>query len=270
MDYQARVSAWASVHLLAEDDVEPPFRLSAPVVRITCESRQPVDDLILGTDAGCAAYVQVKRSATLARDGQGNLASTMDQFVRQYVAVRSATANGEDTSEPGRDRLVLVVGAGAPATIRVTLRETLERVRTDPGDELPGAELGAERGRALDVIAQHIRASWRAAVGSNPSHHDVRELLNLVYVETIELGEGERDERSAKTILRRSVLETPEHAAKAWSILIQEGLRLIRTRGHADRDRLLDVLNAAGLGVRAPKSYREGSSPFLVGSRSCA
>ena len=243
--------------MLAEKDAELPFGLSTPVVRIACESSQPVDDLILTTDAGCAAYVQVKRSVTLSRDGHSPLASAMDQFVRQFLAARSEPAGDEDVSDAAHDRFVLAVGAGAPATIRVTLREALERVRADPGAELPGDRLGAERARAWDVAAQHVGESWRAAVGSGPSHHDVRELLSLVYVETIELGEGERDERSVKAILRTSVLEAPEQAAMAWSVLLNECLRLIRTHGHANRARLLDVLNSAGVGVRAPRSYRE-------------
>ena len=252
VDYQARVSAWAGVHMLAEKDAEPPFGLSTPVVRIACESSQPVDDLILATDAGCLAYVQVKRSVKLSRDRHSPLASAMDQFVRQFLAARSEAVGDEDVSYATHDRFVLVVGAGAPATIRVTLREALERVRAYPGDGI-----SAERGRAWDVVAQHIGASWRAAIGSSPSPSDIHELLSLVYVETIELGEGERDERSVKAILRTSVLEAPEQAAKAWSVLINECLRLIRTHGHANRARLLHVLNSAGVRVRAPSSYRK-------------
>ena len=257
VDYQARVSAWAGVHMLAEKDTEPPFGLSTPVVRIACESSQPVDDLIVTTDAGGAAYVQVKRSVSLSRDRRSPLASAMDQFVCQFLTARSEPAGDEDVPYAAGDRFVLVVGAGAPATIRVMLREALERVRADPGDELPGNGLGAKRERAWDVVAQHAGASWRAEVGSSPSLQDIREVLSLVYVETIELGEGERDERSVKAILRTSVLEAPEQAAKAWSVLINECLRLIRTHGHANRARLIHVLNSAGIHVRAPRSYRK-------------
>ncbi len=257
MDYQARVSAWAGVHLLAEEDAEPPFGLRSPAARIACEGSQPVDDLMLTTDAGCVAYVQVKRSVALSRDGHSMLASAMDQFVRQFLAARAATEGSRDAPDAANDRIVLVVGAGAPATVRVTLRETLDRVRAFPGDKLSGDGLGVERRRALESVVQHVRSSWRAAAGSDPSRRDVRELLNLVHVETIEVGDGERDERSAKDILRRSVLEAPEQASEAWLVLINEGLRLIQTHGHADRTRLLTVLNSAGVGVRAPRSYRK-------------
>ena len=257
VDYQARVSAWAGVHMLAEEDVEPPFGLSAPVVRIACESSQPVDDLILITAAGCAAHVQVKRSVSLSGDSRSPLASAVDQFVRQFLTERTAAGGRKAPSNAAHDRFVLAVGVGAPATIRVTLRETLDRVRMHPGDELPTDGLSRGQRRALSFVAQHVRASWRAATGSGAGYDDVRKLLNLFYVETIEVGEGERDERSAKRILRSSVLESRDQATKAWSVLINEGLRLIRTHGHADRATLLDVLNSARVGVHAPQSYRE-------------
>ena len=261
-EYQARVSAWAAVHMLAEENAEPPFRLTAPVARIACEGSEPVDDLIVTTRDGHTAYVQVKRTVSLdrVRHRAGTLApfaSAVDQFVRQFLLGRTASGNGEDPFDPAHDRFVLAVGAGAPATIRVTLREALECVRASPDDELPSDGLGKGGRAALDAVAQHFRASWREATGSGPGKDDLCQLLNLLHVESIDVGEGERDEQVAKGILRVSVLDTPDQAAAAWSVLITAVLRLIRTHGHADRATLLEVLNSARVGVRAPRSYRE-------------
>ena len=260
-EYQARVSAWVAVRLLAEEDAEPPFRLTAPVSGIACEGAGPVDDLIVTTRAGHTAYVQAKRTVSLShvRRRAGRLvplASAVDQFVRQFLQGRTAPGGGEDASNAAHDRLVLAVGTGASATVRVILCEALERVRAYPGHELPSDGLGKGGTEALDVVAQHARASWREATGSGPADQDFGKLLNLLCVETIEVGEGERDEQAAKSILRASVLETPDQAAVAWSVLVTEGLRLIRTHGHADRATLLEVLNSAGVSARAPRSYR--------------
>ena len=261
-DYQARVSAWVAVHMLAEEDAEPPFQLTAPIARIACEGPGPVDDLIVTTRDGRRAYVQAKRTVSLSqkRHSDGKLvplASALDQFVRQFLLGRTNAGGGEDPFDVARDRFVLAVGASAPAIIRVTLREALDLVRAYPGHELPSDGLSGERRKALDVVTQHVRASWKTATGSCPGDHDLRKLLNLVHVETIEVGEGEGDEQAAKGILRTSVLETPGQATVAWSVLITECLRLIRTRGHADRDRLLQVLNSASVSVRALRSYRD-------------
>ena len=134
VDYQARVSAWAGVHMLAEQEAEAPFGLQGPVARIACESLGPVDDLVVTTDAECTAYVQVKRTVSLSRSAGSPLASALDQFVRQFLVERAIAEERDDPSDAAQDRFVLAVGAGAPATIQRTLRETLERVRAHPGD----------------------------------------------------------------------------------------------------------------------------------------
>ena len=243
--------------MLAEEDAEPPFGLRSPVVRLACEASQEVDDLILTTGRECVAYVQAKRTVSLSGKPRSELAKAVGQFVRQFLATRAAAGGTTVHSDAGLDRFVLAVGVGAPATIRVTLRETLDRVRKHPGGDLPSNGLGVKRTHALNVVAQHVRASWCAATDSEPGDDDVRRVLNLVHVEIVEVGEEERDERSAKTMLRSNVLESPEQATKAWSVLIKEGLLLIGTHAQADRAKLLDVLKSAGVGIHAPRSYRE-------------
>ena len=261
-DYQARVTAWVAVHMLAERDAEAPFGLNEPVVRISCEAAGPVDDLVVTTDSGRTAYMQAKRTVSLSTvryraDGRlVPLASAVDQFVRQFVSEETAAEGNEDPFDAAHHRFVLAVGASAPSTIRVTLREALNRLRAHPDHEPPRDELGKARRRALDVVIQHIRASWTEATGSSPNDHDVRELLSRLHVETIDVGEEERDERAAKGILRASVLETPDQAAVAWAVLKNESLRLIRTRGHADQGTFREALNQADVRVCAPPSYR--------------
>ncbi len=261
-DYQARVSAWVAAHMLAEEDVEPPFGLNAPVASIACEASEPVDDLIVSTDAGCTAYVQAKRNVSLskARCHSGRLAplaSAVDQFVRQFVLGRTSSEGVEDLADTTHDRFVLAVGSGAPQTIRVTLREALEHVRVYSGHDLAGDGLSKESKRALNIVVEHVRASWREETGFDPEDHDIRALLSLVHVMTIDVGKNERDEQVAKSILRWSVLKSPDQAGAAWSVLISESLHLIRTRGHADRASLLEVLHSANLTVRASRSYRD-------------
>ena len=257
VEYQARVSAWAAAHVLAEQEAEAPFRLRGSVAGIACETSAPVDDLILVTDAGCRAFVQVKRTVSLTHGRGSALASALDQFVRQLLKGSTTAGDGEDPSNAvARDRFVLAVGAAAPATVRIHLRAALERIRSHTGPEVPSEGLDERRRRASEVVVKHVQASWETVAGSRPSDHDIRKLLSRLHVETIEVGEGERDELAAKSILRASVLDTPDQATVAWSVLVTESLRLIATRGHADRGTLLGVLHSAGVSVRAPRSYR--------------
>ncbi len=255
MDFQARISAWAAAHMLAEESVEPPFGLGAPVVRVACEVDQPVDDLVLTAGDGSAAHVQVKRTVNLAVSSSSGIALALGQFVRQFLEWRTARET-EVPAGPARERLILAVGAATPGTVRVTLREALNRLRDLPGDELPRGGLNQKHQQALGVVAAHVRASWVAETGSDPGDDDLRALLRLVHIQAVEVGQGEGDEGLAKTILRSNVLMSPGQARQAWSLLIDEGQRLIRTRAEADRPRLVDVLNSAGVPVNAPPSYR--------------
>lgn len=255
MDFQARVSAWVAVHVLAEESEEPPFRLGAPVVRMACEVDQPVDDLVLTAGDGSIAHVQVKRTVNLSLSSSSAIASAFDQFVRQFLEWRTARET-EVSSDPARRRLILAVGTATPGTVRVTLSEALDRLRALPGDEMPPGGLNREQERAIGVVGSHVRASWLAETGSDPDDDDIRALMRLVQVQAVEVGQGERDEGLAKTILRSNVLLSPDQAGQAWSLLIDEGLRLIRTHAEANLSRLVDVLSSAGVPVDAPPSYR--------------
>lgn len=256
MDFQARVSAWAAVHILAEESVEPPFGLAEPVVRMACEVDQPVDDLVLVAGDGSAAFVQVKRTVNLSSSSSSGIASALDQFVRQFLEWRTAR-EAEVPADPAQGRLILAVGTGTPSTVRVTLRKALDCLRDLLGDEIFPAGLNREQRRAIGVVAAHVRASWVAETSSDPGDDDIRALLRLVHVQAVEVGQGERDEEGAKSILRSSVLRSRDQASQAWSLLIVEGQRLIKTRAEADLSRLHDVLSSAGVPVDAPTSYRD-------------
>ena len=261
MDFQARVSAWAAVHILAEESAEPPFGLGAPVVRMACEVDHPVDDLVLVADDGNAAFVQVKRTVNLSVSASSRIASTADQFVRQFLEWRTAKET-EVPADPPQGRLILAVGTGTPSTVGVTLRKALDRLRDLPGDEIFPAGLNREEKRAIGVVAAHVRASWVAETGSDPGDDDIRALLRVVHVQAVEVGQGERDEQQAKTNLRH-VLMSPDQASQAWSLLIVEGQRLIGTRAEANLSRLRDVLSSAGVPVGAPTSYRDDIQRLL-------
>ena len=101
-------------------------------------SINPVDDLVLVAGDGSAALVQVKRTVNLSVNSSSAIASALDQFVRQFLEWRTAKET-EVPADPAQGRLVLAVGTATPGTVRVTLREALDRLRALPGDELPRA-----------------------------------------------------------------------------------------------------------------------------------
>lgn len=264
-DFQARVAAWLMTHMLAEEESEPPFALTAPLASVACETAGPVDDVVAGTVDGYAAYLQTKRTVTLEKtrtDKKGKLKplpSAVDQFVRQFLQRRDAARNGQgDPLNPSHDRLVLGVGEGAPDTVKETLRGVLERIRIQPaGTPLRGSGLNQAECGALDTLLVHVRASWAACAGTDPTDAEVHEFLRVVRVEVVAVEGGQPAEREAKTMLRTSVLEGPNQAEQAWTALVRIGARLITTGSTIGRHGLVGELLLAKIRLRAPRSCRE-------------
>jgi hypothetical protein len=264
-EYQARVAAWLGAYMVAEADAEPPFGLTSQISSIACETGEPVDDVLVRTAAGNTAYLQAKRRVTLDRrrkTADGNLtplASAIDQFVRQYLLQRErAEAGSAAMLDPAHDRLVLAVGQASPTTISRTLAGVLDRIRVQSATEpLVSQLLNQQKQHALDVFLRHARESWEELTGSRPADAEVHAVLQLVHIETVAVEDGESGEEAALMLLRQSILANPNDARSVWSVLVQVGSRLIRTRSSVGGPELRRLLIGEGIQLRAPRSYRE-------------
>lgn len=259
-DFQARVAAWLAAHMLAEEESSPPLDLGSPIEWVACETTDPVDDVVVGSRGGHRAYVQAKRTISLDRSrasAGGKLKpfpSAVDQFVRQFL---EPPEPGGAPLNPAHDRLVLAVGGEAPASVRQTLAGVLHRIRIQPeGEPLLGRELNADESQTLQVLLDHVRASWQVAVEREPIDQEMVAFLRFLRVEAIALEEGQAEEREAKRMLRASVLIDPSQAEQAWNTLIQVGFRLIRDRSRVGRSELADLLQREGIRLRPARSYR--------------
>src|SRR6267142_6884544 len=111
-DYQNRVAAWIAVRILAEQDASPPWDLPSHVTLefLRCETEQPVDDLLVGTSSNGHVFIQVKHTLSLETSEDSDLASSLDQFVRQLLAYQGAKTEQRPWERPldvKRDRLIL-------------------------------------------------------------------------------------------------------------------------------------------------------------------
>src|SRR5690348_7102743 len=102
MDFQHRVAAWMAVRILTEQDVSPPWDLSATTVFefFRCETELPVDDLLVGTSDGGFIYGQIKRKVDLSPREDSDLASVLGQFVRQFLACQTGTSSARPWEQP--------------------------------------------------------------------------------------------------------------------------------------------------------------------------
>ena len=173
--FQDSVATWAAVGILAEQAVTPRWGLEPTTffTEVRCETGLPVYDLMVATSADGAVYLQVKRALRLSERPDSDLASAVDQFVRQYLTQRSGPSGRHpwDTAlDSEKDRLVLITDGRAPEWARVHLPAVLDRLRRDRRSSLSvDAAKNADGSRSLQQ-----RSSQRtpAEPGSEPAAHN--------------------------------------------------------------------------------------------------
>jgi hypothetical protein len=273
MDFQSRVAAWVAVYVLAEKAASPPWSLPADAVLewFRCEAKQPVDDLLVGTSDSGLVFCQIKRSLNLSPRPESDLASALDQFVRQFIACRNTSGGSSPTDrplDPATDRLVLVTSSDSSEPIRIHLPNVLRRARNlTPGPALDEAATNDEERRAFSVVREHIRRSWQAILNAEPSEAELRQLLSLIRVHVLDVDVGAPGEQEAKNLLRSVVLRDPDQADQAWNTLIASCTQCAAQRSGADRATLQRELLDAGFDLEVPRSYEEDIKRLRIHSQ---
>ncbi|MEW6107068.1 MAG: hypothetical protein AB1563_12025, partial [Bacillota bacterium] len=262
INYQQRVTAWVAVRILAQDGASPPWGLpeDTTLERLRCETEQPVDDLLVDTPGAGHVFCQIKDRVYLSQAPNSEFGSVLDQFVRQFIDRRgyhTETRPRERLLDLQRDRLVLIAGPRSSKAIQVHLPAMLNRLRAlGQGQPLNDAATNDEERRAFQAAVGHVKRSWQAAVGIDPSGDEIRQLLSLVYIQVLDADEGGDGEREAKNLLRDVVLRNPEQAGTAWAQLIALCASFAAGRSGADRLGLQQTLLDAGIDLQATWSYR--------------
>lgn len=259
--YQNEVAAWLCVRILAEQEVASLWGLPDDVTLefLRCETEQPVDDILVGTSQGGHAFIQVKHTVKSSTTRDSALASSLEQFTRQFLAYRSGTIGKhqwERPLDPEFDRLVLITNSRSSAPITEHLPDTLARLRTlAPNQEIDSAAENEEQQKVLSVVRTHLGRIWLDATGTTMSKTDERELLSLIRVQVLDVAVGERDQREAENVLRASVIENPAQAGDAWNKLVNTCAYYAQHRSGADRALLQQRLTTS-VRIKAPRSYR--------------
>ncbi len=263
MNFQHRVAAWVAAHILAEKDATPPWDLPVGTTLdwLRCETNQPVDDLVVGTSADGRIFAQMKRTLSLSPDAKSRLASSLDQFVRQFIACRGTaigTLPGDRPLDPARDRLLLVTSSKSSQPIRVHLRAILRRMRNQPaGQSLDDVAANETERRALSIVLAHVTRSWEKTLGTAPSQDEIWDLMSCVNVQVLDMEEGCDGDREARGLLRSAVLRDPDHVDTAWSRLISFCADLAAERSGVARLDLQRSLLQAGLQLKTLRSYQD-------------
>jgi hypothetical protein len=261
INYQNRVAAWFCVRILAEQDAEPlwGWESSSTIDWLRCETEQPIDDLLIGNSYQGLAFVNVKHKVNASQVSVSSLASAIGQFVRQFVSILNRN-NGpllwERPLDPNLDRFVLVTTSSSSRSITSVLPKVLERLRAaDFGGSLDDAAENRPEREIVSIIRAHLEREWFAVTGQELSERDAISLLKLVWVEVLDVDNGEAEERRAKEILRVSVLTDPAQTEMTWHTLIQYCSIFASEQSGADRQALRDGLLKAGVKLKSSRSY---------------
>lgn len=258
IDYQNRVAAWVAVNILASSNT--PWRLPVGTTLnwLWCETEQPVDDLMIGTSSGGVVYMQIKRHLHLSKSRNSDLASAIDQFVRQYTACQgrdSGTSPWDRPLDHERDRLVLVTSSRSSSPIREDLPQVLNRLRhLVTGQTIDGVATNEGQYRCLSIIRQHIAQTWQKLLGVAPCEDEIVQLLRLIYVQVLDVEQDTVGEREAVHLLR-TVLQNPNEVAPAWATLISCCASLAANQSGAKLPDLQKMLLSFGFTLKIPSSF---------------
>jgi hypothetical protein len=260
-NYQNRVAAWIATQILAEQDASPPWDLPAVTTLdfVRCETLEPVDDVLAGASNSGHAFLQAKHNIDLGKTDDSELASVLDQFVRQFHK-HSAVGNNASWERPldvTRDRMVLVTSQSSSARIRTTLPTILERVRGLASTQtIDTAATSQDDKEVLSTIRAHVSKSWQKLKGADPTEAELRAFLSLVRIQVLDVDQDKAHEQQAKSMLRTSVVRDPVAADAAWNCIVQACAGYAANRSGATRLELQNVLTSAGIDLQGPHSYR--------------
>ena len=258
-NFEVRVQAWYCVLMIAEGGAQPPYDLTPDtrIISVACQAVMEVDDAVARTSADGWVFAQAKRRMNLSALATSSLASSLDQFVRQYKACQEASANAQPPRplDHTRDRLVLALGSASSSNVKTILPNLLRSVRHGVAATLGAAARSAAETEVATAVEKCVQRSWNAAYGRGPTAEELRDILTLTYVQQFDIEAGEADERRALDLLR-GVLAVPDDAPAAWAKLLELCAQMRADRSATNFNGLVLVLRQAGIALNAPPDYR--------------
>lgn len=246
---EARILAWLAAHLVARESLPATWRLNAACVdEIGGQTGQEMDDVGAITERRGYVFVQAKHRLQLSKAAGSPLSEALDQAVGQFIdGAPQGTDGSRRPLEPGRDALVICTDGAASVPVREHLRTVVDRLSTHPS-ELPHHEVASNAGQqgALEVLIDHLRAAFtKRADGVPPNDEQLRAILRLLHVVSLDLDSGGNDRVSAEAYLR-GVLDDPDTASGAWNDLVTLGQQLIEGQRWANLNAVRNALASGG------------------------
>lgn len=244
--------------MLCEDFAPTPFDLpgGTRTEAVRCEVDAAVDDVQLALSGDATVYIQAKHRVTASESATSPLASSLKQFVHAWSDARDGS-DALSAMRAEKYRLVLACGPDSVVSVRRALPALLMRLRDEPPatpDELRLTN-GDER-RIWPIVLAHLRRAFEQRDGGPPSAAALTGVLSIMRVQEFEFDGSARDASHAQTQLAHAVLANGAQAGAAWSQTVSLMLSAASGRRGLGRERLAQLLVAAGLAMRPAPSYR--------------
>jgi hypothetical protein len=251
VNFQQSLGAVIAAWMLTEATIDQRLRLgSAKVFSMRMETEAPLDDVLAETSDGGFVAMQAKSNLSSSAYLDSEFGKTVDQIVRQWRLCRDG--NGDKRwnrpLDPAKDRLVIVVGADSPATIRQHLARGLEARR-----QIGHAVLTKSERKALNDFDTCIRLSWAAATSDPLTDLTIDALSKLTFVYTIDPAGADR---TATTTTLGPAAADPADAASILNLLERMSGDLMSTRGGVDVPGLRRDLIGRGAKLNSRPDFR--------------
>jgi hypothetical protein len=252
VNFQQSLGAVFGLWMLTEVPIDHRLALGdARVVTIRMETEAPLDDALALTSDGGVIAAQAKNHLSLSSALQSDFGKTVEQIVRQWRLCHDGAGDlgWNRPLDRAKDRLVIAVGTGSPATMRVHLARGLE-ARRQPGPPL----LTADETRAMGQFDACIRLAWSASTTEPLTKGVLLAISHLTFVYTID---PDGADRAALAVALGPALASPRDGPSVLNLLERIAGDLMSTRGGRDISQLRSDLIGRGAKLAARPDYRD-------------
>ncbi|MFF2079132.1 hypothetical protein ACFVXG_30810 [Kitasatospora sp. NPDC058162] len=228
--FEALCLAWLGAHCVAQKPPPASWLDNALVTSIGGQTGEDVDDAGALTDSDGWLLVQAKTKLSLSELEDSDLASALQQAVKQYRRGVPVSLQGQQQGQrpldPARDRIVIVTNGPGVSTVRDSLANVVDRLATLP-DAVPLDSVAYNKPEttARNALLGHVRRLWEAEAHTPPTDSELRAFLRVLRVRVLSLEEGEEDRQVAQSLLSPT-LATATPSGTAWRALETVGTAL--------------------------------------------
>lgn len=253
VNFQQSLGAVFGLWLVTETPVDHRLQLGgARITALRMETEAPLDDAFAATSDGGIICGQAKNTLSLSDSLASEFGKTVDQIVRQWRLCRDGAGDlgWNRPLDPAKDRLLIAVGPGSPATTRSSLAKGLE-ARRQPGAPV----LTVSETRALSQFDACVQLGWVATGTTEPLTDEILQAISrLTYVYVID---PEGSDRGAWAAALGPALQTPADGLSVFNLLERVAGDLMSMRGGRTLSTLRADLMARGARFAARLDFRK-------------